>query len=73
MSILRLKKPVRFGNKFNDPVEFVFVFCTTDNTSHLEALRQFNIMISDEEILKELRKATKKEQITELIKRVSRL
>lgn len=72
MSLLRLKRPVYFGNRGNDPVEFVFCFCTTDNKSHLEALRQFNIMISDSSVMDALRMAEAKEDVVRIIKTLSR-
>ena len=35
MSFVRLKTPVNFGNKSNDPVKYIFMLATTDATPHL--------------------------------------
>ncbi len=73
MSILRLKTPVEFGDSPNGPVKLVFCFCTTDNKSHLEALRQFNIIISEESTLRKIKEAKSKDEIMKIINKVSQI
>lgn len=71
MSVLRLKTPVEFGDSPNGPVDLVFCFCTTDNKAHLEALRQFNIMISEEGTLRKIRAAKSKDEVMRIINEIS--
>lgn len=40
IGIATLKKPVKFGNKDNDPVKYLFSLSATDNISHLHALSE---------------------------------
>lgn len=40
IGIATLKQPVKFGNKDNDPVKYVFCLSATDNVKHLDALAQ---------------------------------
>lgn len=40
IGIATLAQPVKFGNKDNDPVKYLFSLSATDNTKHLEALAQ---------------------------------
>jgi len=73
MCLLRLKNPVEFGNQHNDPVDLIFAFSSFDNSTHLEVLRQFSLLIGDESKLEIIRKASSTEEIINLIEEVSML
>lgn len=51
MSFVRLKTPVNFGNKYNDPVKYVFMLATTDANSHLGALQDLAEFLDREEFM----------------------
>ena len=51
MSFVRLGTPVNFGNKYNDPVKYVFMLATTDANSHLGALQDLAEFLEREEFM----------------------
>lgn len=65
ISFIRLKRPVNFGNKENDPVDLVFALAATDHSSHLKALSQLSGILCDEEKVKKLRSG---KEISEIIR-----
>lgn len=67
ISILRLANPVCFGHPENDPVDLVFGLSSIDNESHLRALSDLAMMLSDEEKVAFLRKAKTTEEVLEMI------
>lgn len=67
ISFLRLKKPVKFGNDENDPVDMVFALSSVDNKSHIHALRDLAKVLSQEKTLKLLRNAKTPERVLELL------
>lgn len=48
LHMIRLKKPVEFGSKYNDPVRVVFVFASKDEKGHLGVMRNIAKMLVDE-------------------------
>jgi len=67
ISILRLANPVCFGHPENDPVDLVFGLSSIDNESHLRALSDLAMMLSDDAKVDFLRKAKTTEEVMELI------
>lgn len=67
ISFLRLKEPVEFGNDENDPVDMVFALCSVDNKSHIHALRDLSIALSQEKTLKLLRNAKNPKRVLGLL------
>ncbi|MCL4425340.1 MAG: BglG family transcription antiterminator [Firmicutes bacterium] len=72
LSLIRLKAPVAFGSKVNDPVDLVFALSTTDYRSHLTALRQLNSLLSNNEKLAVLRSGREKVDILGVVAAFSR-
>lgn len=58
MALLRLSNPVKFGAGRNDPVDLVFALCTPGRESHLEALKQFSLLVESEKLVQGVRKGT---------------
>ena len=59
MSFVRLKTPVNFGNKSNDPVKYIFMLATTDAESHLGALQDLAEFLEQKEFVAVLEEAKK--------------
>jgi len=49
ISLIRLEKPVEFGNKVNDPVDIVIALAPIDNDSHLKILAQLSEFLMNAE------------------------
>ena len=49
LHMIRLKKPVNFGSKYNDPVKVVFVFACSDDKGHLSVMRNIAKMLVEED------------------------
>lgn len=69
ITITTLKTPINFGNKSNDPVQFIFALCAVDNKSHLKAMSELVNFISDQNFLKSLVKETRPANVYTLIKK----
>ncbi len=69
ITVTTLKTPINFGNKSNDPVQFIFALCAVDNKSHLKAMSQLVNFISDQNFLKSLVKETRPANVYTLIKK----
>ena len=67
MSLVTLKKPINFGNEFNDPVKLVVAFGTIDHNGHVKAISKLARIIGDEVKLKNLINAQKVEQVEKII------
>ena len=63
MSLIRLVKPVEFGNEDNDPVRLVIALSATDSSSHIEALAELFEVIAEEENRDSLLQAATPEEI----------
>lgn len=68
IGIATLKHPVKFGNKGNDPVKYVFTLSAIDNESHLQAMAELLELLEKEEFYDVLDKAENAEEITIYIK-----
>src|SRR5699024_11293188 len=60
ISMLRLRKPVKFNHKENDPVKFVFCLSALDNRDHLKAFINLLKLISNKDIMKAIEEADRK-------------
>ena len=49
LSLIRLRKPVYFGNPDNDPVHLVFGLSAIDNKLHITAMKSLALMLMDKE------------------------
>jgi mannitol/fructose-specific phosphotransferase system IIA component (Ntr-type) len=67
MSLMTLDPPVNFGNEYNDPVELVVAFGTTDNKAHIEALAALARLLGDANTLESLKRASSPAEILKLI------
>jgi PTS system ascorbate-specific IIA component len=70
MSFLRLKTPIIFGNKENDPVDIIITLATPDSKIHINALAELSEMLMVEETWKVLREGSK-EEILKLVEHFS--
>ena len=68
MTLVRLKTPVAFGYPDGDLVDMIFALCTPNKVIHLEALRQFSLLVSDSTTLAQIRKSESAMEIAEIIK-----
>jgi len=67
MSLMTLDPPVNFGNEYNDPVELVVAFGTTDNKAHIAALAELAKLLGDANTLESLKRASSPAEILKLI------
>ncbi|MCD6356665.1 MAG: PTS sugar transporter subunit IIA [Anaerolineaceae bacterium] len=66
IAVLRLKTPVEFGNKDNDPVYLVVALAAIDNKQHIEGLSELANVLGDEEKIKNIKQAKTKEKLLEI-------
>lgn len=67
IAITRLKNPVEFGNKKNDPVKYIFMMATTDFDSHIEILSKVSDYLENNEFLEIIENAVNSENIMKYI------
>lgn len=60
-SILRLKEPVEFGSKANDPVKLIIGLSSTNNSEHLDVIQQVSELCETDENMKILMKGREKD------------
>lgn len=72
MSLITLKKPVKFGNELNDPVKLVITLAAADNETHLKALSQLMELLMDAKNLKRIMQSNNKDEIIEIINKHSK-
>ena len=58
ISLITLKKPVRFGHSMNDPVKLVFTLAAKSNEGHLSALSDLALVLGDESKYDRIMKAS---------------
>lgn len=71
ISMVRLRRPVNFGHKENDPVDLVFALAAVDHEMHLKALMQLSELLGSEEAVQQLRSAPNVAAVVSLIDQVS--
>lgn len=67
MGLVKLKKPINFGNEEYDPVDILIFICAVDKTSHLKALAELMTLIEDKEFLSAVRNSSSKEYVLNYI------
>jgi mannitol/fructose-specific phosphotransferase system IIA component (Ntr-type) len=53
-AIVTPREPVDFGHEKNDPVRIILALVATDNKSHLQAMKELSLLISQEDVFEEL-------------------
>ncbi|MCA1035907.1 MULTISPECIES: PTS sugar transporter subunit IIA [Bacillus] len=69
VSFVKLKDPVVFGNKANDPVQLVFALGASSSDEHLQILQKLMVMLSNTENVERLKQSSSYEQIQEILGR----
>lgn len=69
LHMIRLKHPVEFGSKYNDPVKVVFVFASKEEKGHLGVMRGIAKMLVDEDNVGILLNEEDKDRVLELLGR----
>lgn len=67
IGIAILKHPVKFGNKDNDPVKYLFCLSATDNIKHLNALAELAGLFEEKAFFDLLDQANTPEEIMEYL------
>jgi len=62
-----LEPPIPFGNEENDPVRIMIALGATDSVQHVEALRQIAETLSDEVQFDQLKAATTKTEVLDIL------
>jgi Phosphotransferase system mannitol/fructose-specific IIA domain (Ntr-type) len=68
MSLLTLESPVEFGNHDNDPVWLVLCLAAVDHTTHLQAMSEMAMLLSDAEKMNQIKAAKCREDVLSLLK-----
>lgn len=66
LAALKLRTPIPFGNKDNDPVYLVLAFCTPNAEAHIELLTSIADILSQEDILEKIKAAENKEALSSI-------
>ncbi|MBM4464046.1 MAG: PRD domain-containing protein [Chloroflexi bacterium] len=67
MSLVTMQSSVKFGHLYNDPVDLVIALGAVDDRSHLKALAQLAEILGDQEMVNEIKSASAKKEILELV------
>lgn len=67
LSIVLLGTAVKFDSEENDPVKAIFMFAAPDSNSHIEMISQLAEVLSDEEIMAQILKASSKEALMTIL------
>lgn len=67
IGIATLKHPVKFGNKDNDPVKYLFCLSATDNIKHLNTLAELAGLFEEKAFFDLLDQANTPEEIMEYL------
>lgn len=68
MGIAVLEHPIKFGNKTNDPVKYVFSLSSVDHEKHLQAMAELLELLGNEEFYNILDNAQKAKDVIDYIK-----
>ncbi len=66
MALVKLKAPVNFGNKDNDPVWLLVALAAVDTQQHLGGLADLANVLRDETNINELKKCTSCDELLEV-------
>ena len=67
LAVVTLSTPVAFGHSENDPVDLVLALGATDKNSHIAALQQMALILSDKEKLQIIRTAENEAGLMEIL------
>ena len=67
MSWIRLREPVEFGHKSNDPVSLVVALAAVDSNTHLEAMRELATLLASREHRTALDEAQTPDQVLSIL------
>ena len=67
VSFVRLKRPVVFGHRTNDPVDLVFALGSTSGADHIAMLRKLTLLLNDPKRVGALRTANRREDVRDLL------
>lgn len=67
-AVTTLKKPVKFGNESNDPVDLIITIAAIDHDGHLDALADLMSVIGDENKYKKIVSSDSVEDVYRLLK-----
>lgn len=69
MSLIRLKKPVKFYHELYDPIKWVCCICTIDRESHLKAIFTLVNLLHNKSFRMEIDKAVNAAQVAAIIRK----
>lgn len=69
VSLVKLKKPVEFGHKNNDPVSLVFGLGATSGEEHLKILQRLTRLLNEKETADELINTDSRNDIIKIIEK----
>lgn len=69
VSLVRLKTPVEFGHKTNDPVSLIFGLGATSGEEHLKILQRLTRLLNERETTNELIDADSSSEIIKIIEK----
>lgn len=67
VSMIRLKHPIKFGHKTNDPVQFVFALGASSSDEHLELLKKITSLLNEPSHIEAITKAENYKEIQNLV------
>ena len=67
LSIVTLKKPVRFGHELNDPVKYIFTLAPKETDSHINGLAELANLLSINEFYNILDNSTNPQEVYDYI------
>lgn len=67
VSLLRLKEKVHLQDSNDHPIKLIITFCSVDDTSHIEILKEISSIFGDSEKLEKIKEAESSEEILEII------
>ncbi len=68
LSVVRLKTPVFFGAKTEEPVDLLFAFASVDERAHLHVMEELWRLFNDGDALEKLRQCRNKEEMLTLLR-----
>lgn len=68
LSMVRLKEPVMFGSRANDPIDLVFALSAVDDKAHVRILAELWDIFSDEKSMQYLRCCHSKKALISFIR-----
>ena len=67
LGIATLKTPIKFGNKENDPVKYIFCLSAIDSNSHLKTMEELVELLDNPDFYKFLDSANNPKQVLDYI------